>query len=177
MRRFPLVSGWPGTSVASQNRIMVTTSQPEPSGAAHPGPGPGRPLAFVVDDDPSALELLRAVAQDAGWAVRGFTRLRDVQDALRRQSPALIVLDDDLPDGRGGDLARELRRDARLRGVPLLVCTGAHAMRRAEIGAWAPVVSKPFDIVEMERLLADAADAADARRHVGQAATDIERAG
>jgi DNA-binding response OmpR family regulator len=177
MCRFPLIPGRSGTSVANQKRIMVTTSRPEPGGAAHPERGPTRPLAFVVDDDPSALELLRAVAQDAGWAVRGFTRLRDVQEALRGESPALIVLDDDLPDGRGGDLARELRCDARLRGVPLLVCTGAHAMRRAEIGAWAPVVSKPFDVVEMERLLADAAEAAPDSRHAVRAATDFERAG
>lgn len=163
--------------VASQNRIMVTPSGREPGAANHGERGPTRRLAFVVDDDPSALELLRAVAQDAGWAVRGFTRLRDVHRALRGESPGLIVLDDDLPDGRGGDLARELRRDARFRGVPLLVCTGAHAMRRAEIGAWAPVVSKPFDVVEMDRLLADAAGAADGGRSAGDGATDFERAG
>jgi DNA-binding response OmpR family regulator len=157
---------------------MANSIDPEPSRRAHPSFAPARPLAYIVDDDPSALELLRAVAQDAGWAVRGFATLRHVQDALRREPPALIVLDDDLPDGRGGDLARELRRDARLRGVPLLVCTGAHAMRRAEIGAWAPVVSKPFDVREMERLLADAAKAAGGqRRPGGRPATGFERAG
>ena len=60
------------------------------------------------------------------------------------------------PDGRGGDLARELHADDRLAGVPILVCTAAHPMRQAEIGAWAPVVSKPFDVAQVEAFLAAA---------------------
>lgn len=153
---------------------MVNSSEPEPSGEARPSVRATRPLAFIVDDDPSALELLRAVAQDAGWAVHGFTRLGDVQAALRDASPSLLILDDDLPDGRGGDLACQLRRDPRLRSLPLIVCTGAHAMRRAEIGAWAPVVSKPFDIHQVERLLADAASTRD---RASERRTGFERAG
>jgi DNA-binding response OmpR family regulator len=68
-----------------------------------------------------------------------------------------MILDDDLPDGRGGDLARELRADDRTADVPTLVCTAAHPMRQAEIGAWAPVVTKPFDLLEIESFLAAAA--------------------
>ena len=44
-------------------------------------------------------------------------------------------------------------RDRRLRDVPVLVCTAAHPTRQAEIGAWVPVVSKPFDLGEIERIL------------------------
>jgi CheY-like chemotaxis protein len=67
--------------------------------------------------------------------------------------PDLVILDDDLPDGRGGDRARELRRDRRLRNVPVFVCTAASLRRQAEIGAWVPVVSKPFDLGDIERIL------------------------
>src|SRR5574338_503187 len=51
---------------------MANSIDPEPSRRAHPSFAPARPLAYIVDDDPSALELLRALAQDSGWAVRGF---------------------------------------------------------------------------------------------------------
>jgi two-component system OmpR family response regulator len=115
---------------------------------------PGRqapPVLYVLEDDVATFELLRDVAADAGWDVRGFTRLAPLRSALAHDKPTLLVLDDDLPDGRGGDLARDLRDDPRLSDVTVLVCTAAHPRRQAEINAWAPVVSKPFELGEIER--------------------------
>lgn len=143
--------------------------------ASPAGRGPSRrnrPLLYVVDDDEATRELLCAVAEDAGWEALGFSRLAPLRDALSARSPTLLILDDDLPDGRGGDLARELRADPGMRNVPLLVCTGAQPMRVAEIGAWAPVVAKPFDLEQIDRFLTSTAHrAADERseRSIGQA--------
>jgi DNA-binding response OmpR family regulator len=120
-------------------------------------------VLFVVDDDVATQELLCEVAQEAGWSAFGFRRLAEVSDALDERRPTVLILDDDLPDGRGGDLARTLRNDPRMRHVTLLVCTAAHPMRQAEIGAWAPVVSKPFDLREIESILASAGRAAPSR--------------
>ncbi len=71
--------------------------------------------------------------------------------------PSLIILDDNLPDGSGGDLARELCTDPRTSTVPLLVCTAATPPRCAEIGSWAPVLSKPFSLGDLEGHFAAAA--------------------
>jgi DNA-binding response OmpR family regulator len=101
--------------------------------------------------------------------VAGFTRLRDFQGAIERETPDLIILDDDLPDGRGGDFARELRARERMRDVPLVVCTAAHPMRQAEITGWAPVIPKPFDLAQIDELL-HAAARARRRGNQGQAA-------
>lgn len=122
-----------------------------------PGARPAaQPVLFAVEDDPSTLELLRDMAAHAGWALRGFTQLADFERAVAQRVPDLVILDDDLPDGRGGDRARELRHDRRMRDVPVLVCTAAPPTRQAEIGAWAPVVSKPFSLREIERVLQEA---------------------
>jgi DNA-binding response OmpR family regulator len=115
-----------------------------------------RPVVFVVEDDVATLSLLCEVALQSGWEARGFSRLQELRRAIEEEPPSLLILDDDLPDGRGGDLARELRTHRRLAGVPLLVCTGAHPMRRAEIGDWAPVIAKPFDLAAIERFLVSA---------------------
>ena len=117
----------------------------------------GQPLLFVVDDDAATLDLLCEVATESGWEAEGFTHLRALRASLDRVRPTLLIIDDDLPDGRGGDFARDLREDRRMRGVTLLVCTAAHPMRQAEIGQWAPVVSKPFDLLEIETFLEAAA--------------------
>lgn len=127
---------------------------------ATPGQAPDgrpRPVLYVVDDDDATLALLHDVAEEAGWEAIGFARLDSLRSAINRRRPDLVILDDELPDGRGGDLARKLRRNPALTGVPMLVCTAAHPLRRAEIGGWTPVVAKPFDLDEIERFLASAA--------------------
>jgi DNA-binding response OmpR family regulator len=134
---------------------IVEDQTASPAGRARSRPH--APLLYVVDDDDATVELLCAVAEDAGWEALGFSRLAPLRAALSARSPSLLILDDELPDGRGGDLAKELRKDSRMRDVPLLVCTGAQPMRVAEIGGWAPVVAKPFDLVQIDRFLASAA--------------------
>lgn len=135
--------------------MQTTSHQRSPADRRRPvhGRRSARPVLFAVEDDPATLELIRDVAADAGWASLGFSRLAEFERAMAEAVPDFVILDDELPDGRGGDRARELRRDGRLRHLPVLVCTAATPRRRAEIGVWAPVLAKPFDLGEIERLL------------------------
>ena len=120
----------------------------------NPGHRNGRRM-YIVEDDPGTLRLLSDLAEDAGWESRGFTHIAALRRALARERPAMMIIDDDLPDGRGGDFARQLRRE--LPEVTLVVCTAAPPMRRAEIGAWVPVIPKPLDLDAVERLMERAA--------------------
>lgn len=114
--------------------------------------------AYVVEDDVSMLLLLGDLLESGGWRVRGFRDVGSVRRALRSRLPSLLVLDEELPDGRGSDLARELRRDPRGRKVNLLFCTAADRARRASLDRLAPVVTKPIDVSALERALATAAE-------------------
>jgi DNA-binding response OmpR family regulator len=122
-----------------------------------------------VDDDLLTLELLREVAQECGWQTVGFTRIAPLRAALDKWRPTFLIVDDDLPDGRGADLVRDLRRDPRMEDVPLVVCTAAAPLRKAEITSWAPVLSKPFELSELEDLLAAAARSDGGRTYQGAA--------
>lgn len=120
---------------------------------AHPAGSEGLPPAFVVEDDISVAHLLADLAASVGLQPLRFTRLSEARRALDEQPPAVLVIDDDLPDGRGGDFVRELRADPRTRNVPVVMCTSAGPQRRRQIARLAPVVTKPFDIREMEEVL------------------------
>lgn len=111
------------------------------------------PPAYVVEDDVMMLRLLSEVAASVGLEPLAFTRLSAVRRALRERLPAVLLLDDDLPDGRGADLLRELRADPRARDVEVIVCTSAGAARRQEIERLAPVIAKPFPLAEVEDAL------------------------
>jgi len=138
-------------------RILPSTFNDDSARAAAADRARRPPLLYIADDDIATLDLLCEIARDAGWVARGFTRISQLRASLDTARPTLLILDDDLPDGRGGDLARELRDDPGMVKVPLLVCTAAHPMRQAEIGVFAPVVSKPFDLSEIESFLSAAA--------------------
>lgn len=115
------------------------------------------PPAYVVEDDVTMLHLLSEIAASAGLAPRTFTRLGTARRALRERPPAVLVIDDDLPDGRGADLVREMRDDPRMRDVRVVMCTSAGPQRRRQIAGLAPVVTKPFAVEEMESALRRAA--------------------
>jgi DNA-binding response OmpR family regulator len=76
-----------------------------------------------------------------------------MQRALDHAPPDLLVIDDDMADGRGGEFAREVRQDRRTRGMRIIILTEAPPTRRAELSTWATVVAKPFSLADLERRL------------------------
>lgn len=117
----------------------------------------GHPPAYVVEDDRMMLRLLSEVAASVGLEPLAFTRLSSARRALRERLPSVLLLDDDLPDGRGADLLRELRADPRTRHVEVIVCTSADPTRRQQIARLAPVIAKPFSLAEVEDALREVA--------------------
>ena len=113
----------------------------------------GRRILFVLEDDPNARDLLVEVAGDAGWDVRGFASIPSIRRALAHAVPDLLLVDEDVADGHGGEFAREVQGDGRARGVPIIVLSEASPRRRAELATWAAVIAKPFDLADLERRL------------------------
>jgi DNA-binding response OmpR family regulator len=111
------------------------------------------PPVFVVDDDIGMLRLLSEVAAAVGLRPLAFTRLSAARRALHERVPEVLLLDDDLPDGRGADFIRELRANPRTRHVKAIVCTGASPDRRRQISSVAPVIAKPFEVTDLEGAL------------------------
>ena len=114
-----------------------------------------RPRAFVVEDDIQTQRLLAELIASKGLEPVAFSRISSARRALNERPPQVMVVDDDLPDGTGTELVRELRQDPRLRDVRVLFCTAADSDRRREIACLAPVIAKPFRLNEMERALAE----------------------
>ena len=115
------------------------------------------PRAFVIEDDLHTLALLTDLAAMCGFEPVAFTRISLAREALRERVPTIMVVDDDLPDGRGSDLVRELRDNPRTSHVRMVLCTAAEPERRLEISRLAPVIAKPFRVRDVERVLHEAA--------------------
>lgn len=131
---------------------------------------------LVAEDDNRSRELMTDVLRDAGYIVVDVADGVRALKELRRPNAGfdLVVLDMQMPGLDGMEVAREIRRDARLQGLSVLAVTAmtqpGDAVKVLEAGCDA-YVSKPVAIHEVREVVAEMlADAAgNASAHLRQA--------
>jgi len=104
---------------------------------------------LVVDDEPQILRALQLKLRGAGYAVDTAMTAADALAAAAMRPPDAVILDVLLPDGRGTDVARELRGWST---APILVLSavGDEAEKVAALDAGADdYVTKPFSVEEL----------------------------
>jgi diguanylate cyclase (GGDEF)-like protein len=80
--------------------------------------------AIIADDEDLGCLLLAEACADAGLTPLPFNNGADALAASRRSGVAIVLLDVDMPGLDGISVCRELRRDAALRHVPIVMVTG-----------------------------------------------------
>ena len=107
---------------------------------------------LLIDDDARLTAMVGDYLRTNGYEVEVAGSLAAGRDRLRGASFDALVLDLMLPDGDGLDLTRELRADARLKRLPLLMLTArGEPLDRVlglELGA-DDYLSKPFEPREL----------------------------
>jgi two-component system phosphate regulon response regulator PhoB len=102
---------------------------------------------LVVDDEPDLLELVRFNLDRSGFSVETALSGCEALERLRRAPPDLMLLDVMLPDVSGTEICRQVRADAGLAQLPVIMLTArADEADRAiglELGA-DDYVTKPF---------------------------------
>jgi len=116
---------------------------------------------WLVDDDASIRWVLERALRNDGMAPRAFEAAEGALDALRRDTPDVLITDIRMPGASGLELLRRIR-DARP-ALPVIVMT-AHsdlgsAVSSYEGGAF-EYLPKPFDIDEAVALVRRAASGA-----------------
>jgi two-component system, OmpR family, KDP operon response regulator KdpE len=104
---------------------------------------------LVVDDEPQILRGLQTMLRGAGYDVATAATAADALAAAAAHPPEAVILDLVLPDGRGTDVARELRKwtDA---PVIVLSAVGEEKEKVAALDAGADdYVTKPFGVDEL----------------------------
>ncbi len=80
---------------------------------------------LMIDDDPDFVEGIKAILEGAGYEVDVAYNSKDGFKALQTKPPDLLLLD--IMMGRGAEgvtLARKIRKDPKLREIPVLIITG-----------------------------------------------------
>jgi two-component system chemotaxis response regulator CheY len=107
---------------------------------------------LTVDDSRTIRDLLKQTLSDAGYDVVQAVDGVDGLEQLQKHAPRVIVTDINMPRMDGFAFIENVRRDASLRGVPILILTtesdAAKKDRARKSGATGWIV-KPFDPVKL----------------------------
>jgi two-component system KDP operon response regulator KdpE len=137
------------------------------------------PRILVVDDEPQILRALQMKLRGAGYAVDTAATAQEALMKAGMRPPEAIVLDLLLPDGRGTDVCRELRR---WNTAPILVLSavGEEKEKIDALDAGADdYVTKPFSgdelLARLRAALRRAAPSPDPILDIGELRIDQEK--
>ena len=109
-------------------------------------------MIYCVEDDSGIRELMIYTLHTAGLEARGFGDGRELSEALREQTPELILLDIMLPDEDGITILRRLRGNPTTAAIPVILETAKGTeydkVFGLDLGA-DDYLAKPFGMMEM----------------------------
>lgn len=91
-----------------------------------PGPNPKKhaaPVILAVDDDPAVLRIIEAQLTRQDYAVKTAASGEEAMQILRDLTPALMILDVMMEGMSGYDVCSIVKREERLRDVPVIFLT------------------------------------------------------
>ena len=136
---------------------VPTPTEPATDGGKQEGAPKGRSLRIIVaDDDQDTVLTLMMVLRDEGHEVRGFYRGSDVARAVTEFNPDAAIVDVNMPDMNGFDVAKRVQ--ARRGRRPLLIAiSGVHKRDldklRARMLGFNHYLTKPYEPSDVLALL------------------------
>jgi len=99
---------------------------------------------MLVDDDHTMVKLLRTLLELDGFEVVQVARGRAVLEAVRNESPDVVLMDVHLADADGTEILRSLRADPQLGGQKVIMTSGLDMRAQCDdLGADA-FIQKPY---------------------------------
>jgi len=89
---------------------------------------------MLVDDDKHSREGYQLYLSGKGFRVHAFDGGADALDFVKSSIPDLVVLDLELPDVDGWEVARRLKSDAHTRDIPIIAFSG-RSMQHEQVSA------------------------------------------
>lgn len=111
---------------------------------------------LVVDDEPSIAELLCELLDSAGYRSVRAGNARTALAIARRERPALVLTDRNMPEVDGIEFVRRLRASPVTNDIPVMLMSSTRPDLEA-VGD-VPFLAKPFDLDDVLRAVAAYAD-------------------
>ena len=83
---------------------------------------------LIVDDEPDIVSYLKMILQDNGYETVTAVNGNEALEKVRADRPDLVTLDISMPEASGTRLYKEMKTDAELSGIPIIIVTGVTGM-------------------------------------------------
>ena len=131
---------------------LLQAAAPKPAAPAH-----GTPMVLVVDDSLTVRRVTQRLLTREGYRVVTAKDGLDALERLAEERPAVMLSDIEMPRMDGFDLLRNVRADARLSGLPVVMISSRIAQKHRDYAAELGVdhyLGKPFSEEELLGLVA-----------------------
>ena len=109
-------------------------------------------MIYCVEDERNIRELLVYTLETTGFEAEGFETGAELDTAMKKNMPELILLDIMLPGEDGYNILKRLKSDTRTRDIPVIMVTAKEAefdkVKGLEAGA-DDYITKPFNPREL----------------------------
>ena len=116
----------PGSQCTRHRASRGASSRPQWSAATQ------LPLVLVVDDSITVRRVTQRLLKREGYRVALANDGLQALERLQEEVPAVVLSDIEMPRMDGFDLARNIRADAKLRGLPIIMITSRIAEKHRE---------------------------------------------
>jgi two-component system, OmpR family, response regulator VicR len=118
-------------------------------------------LAVYIEDEQEMIDLVKLILSRKHFEVIGANGGREGLDAVRKNSPDVILLDLMMPDMDGWEVYQQLKADENTRDIPVIVITAKAqnidkvlALHIAKVDDYIPKPFTPKDLLDsIERVL------------------------
>ena len=108
---------------------------------------------FIIEDEEDAAELFAEMMRISGFRVLKTSRAAPAIAMMTADKPDIVLLDIMMPEVSGLDILRQMRRDPRLAGIPVIVVTAkgmpADIKNGMQAGA-STYLTKPVGFLELK---------------------------
>lgn len=109
-------------------------------------------MIYCVEDEKNIRELLVYTLETTGFQALGIADGKALQEALKKETPELILLDIMLPGEDGMEILKKLKNSSRTKNIPVIMVTAKGAeydkVKGLDTGA-DDYVTKPFGMMEL----------------------------
>lgn len=89
---------------------------------------------LVVDDEPDVVTYLTSLLEDNGYIVISAVDGKEAMEKTRSEAPDLVTLDISMPEKSGVRFYREVKGDATLKDIPIIIVTGVESTQDGGTG-------------------------------------------
>lgn len=110
---------------------------------------------IIVEDDRNLASLLEAELSDSGFSVKTFKNGKEAIEAIKKETPAAVVLDIMLEEGEmsGWDVLEKMKADKELASIPIVVSSALEEKEKGLMLGASDYLVKPYQPSQLTKTI------------------------